>query len=131
MPSISSRMSGSSSTMRMSCAMRHLLLLTGHRSGGGLRRGTGRQDEAGGRAWPLRPIVEHEAAPVVLHDLLDDSQSQSRPLRFVRDVWLGQSRPIFLRKSDSVIGHGYANTGRIILDRNLDSSGLVAHGHRV
>src|SRR5580658_1461666 len=117
MPATSIRMSASSSTIRMSCAMndhfRFLLRLTlrerslrvALRQGGAAFHRVGRtrgEDQA-----DLRPaiaaILEYQFARMVFHDLLDDGKPQPRPLGAGRDIRLGQGLPALPRQALAVV----------------------------
>src|SRR5258707_11087082 len=91
MPEISIRMSSSSSTIRMSCAMRDRPRL----DLAALRRRflhAAPEHQADPRA-AARRVLETQLASVVLHDLLDDRQPQPRAFGPRRDVGLGQPLP--------------------------------------
>src|SRR5271167_831950 len=98
------RMSASSSTIRMSCAMSNRTQL--QRLGGGVRTfrraGLGGEDQPDPR--PLRfPIFQHQLSPVIFHDLLDDGEAQTRPLRPRRYIGLGQSLTALARQAFAVV----------------------------
>src|SRR5689334_10346512 len=89
MPEISIRMSASSSTIRMSCAMDDRPRL----GFDALRRrllDPAGEHETDARA-AARRILEPELAAVILHDLLDDRQAEAGALGAGRDVGLGQA----------------------------------------
>src|SRR5260370_585879 len=101
MPEISIRISSSSSTIRMSCAMRDRPRL----GLGALRHGlldTSAEYQADARA-AARRIVEPKLARVILHDLLDDRQSQTRALGARGDVRLGQAIAAIDRETLAVV----------------------------
>src|SRR3712207_665838 len=97
MPSIWARMSGSSSTISISCAMlraphpviRRFGLSPGLVAPLG-RRLPPREGQHRARAAALRGIFEAELSPVVLHDLLHDGKAEAGALRLVRDIGLGE-----------------------------------------
>src|SRR6266702_6722183 len=93
MPSISSRISGSSSTIRMSCAIRHLRW----------------QNQRRHSPRTIGPVVERQPSAMVFHDFLDDGEAKPGALRLMRNIRLRQPRTILLRQSDTIVGHDYAN----------------------
>src|SRR5512139_1458455 len=105
MPSISARMSGSSSTIRISCAMRNLCSLGGPgRIGRALAGLPNRQDQGDPRAGAVFTVLQHQPPPMVLHDLLHDGKAKPRALRLMSDIGLGQPVPVLLRRqADSVV----------------------------
>src|SRR5258708_9547796 len=97
MPEISIGMSVSSSTIRMSCAMddRPRLGL------GAFRHrfpDPSAEHQADARAT-AGPVLEAQLARVILHDLLDDRQTQPRTLAAGRHVGLGQAIATIHRQS--------------------------------
>src|SRR5688572_12086229 len=115
MPSIWARMSGSSSTIRISCAM----LSAPHAAIGclGFRRRRRcaaaaaaflppRQEQHRARASALSGVFEAQLPAVVLHDLLHDGKAEAGALGLVRDVGLGEAVAfVALRQADAVVLH--------------------------
>ena len=106
MPAISVQMSGSSSTMRMSGAMRPSL--TGSRI---IVRRSGTADaissrlpeyQTDARAATLA-VVQREIAAVIFHDLLDDRETQAGALAARRHVGLGQALAPLLRQAVAIV----------------------------
>src|SRR4051794_25073809 len=110
MPSINRQISGSSSTIRMSYAIRHL-----HR-----------QNERGHRSRAVVPVLERQPAAMVLHDLLHDGEAKTGTLGLMRHIGFGQSRTILIGQSDPVIGHDDANIIGIGLHGEADRSAMIA-----
>src|SRR3982751_4883780 len=110
MPATSSRMSSSSSTMRISDAITDLFSFSFvFRPGFTTRwcgRG-GRQDDADHRAAPAmevrRRIMEFQLAAMVLHDLLDDSETKPGTLLACGHIGLEQSLAILARQAFSIV----------------------------
>src|SRR3954469_2152448 len=102
-PAISMRISASSSTIRISCAIATLFLL--YIFGGHGRRGnfglgnnqTNLRSDAGG------PVFEHEFSAMILHYLLDDGEPEAGALGPRRDIGFGQPVALLLRQSLAVI----------------------------
>src|SRR5580700_12191114 len=97
------RMSASSSTIRMSCAMRDFaqigrLFWIGAPGGAGLRH----EDQAHPSADRLG-IFQKQLALVIFHDLLDDGEPQAGTLGSRRDVGLGQSLAAALRQAFAIV----------------------------
>src|SRR5689334_4121565 len=114
-PSISILMSGSSSTIRMSYAIRHLR----------------RQDQYSDSARTVVSVIERQTSPVVFHDLLDNRQSQSGALGLMCYIGFSQPCTIFLRQPDSVISHDDANIVIGLLDSDGDAARCFAHRNRI
>src|SRR5271154_1483372 len=95
MPAISMRMSASSSTIKMSCAMK----LTQPRSSGDARAracaGFGCEDQLH-RRTASGAVVQYQIAAVILHDFLDDRETETGSFGSRRDVGLGQPMPLIL-----------------------------------
>src|SRR5580700_4605775 len=115
MPSISRRMSGSSSTIRMSYAIRHL-------------HG---QHQRSNCAGTIGPVVQRQPSVVVFHDLLDDGETQSSALWLVRYIGFSQPRTIVLWQANAVIGHDDANVVVVRLHTEANSTSRIAHRHRI
>src|SRR3989304_2182192 len=112
MPAINSRMSASSSTMRMSRAMREGRIpvpVVGFADGAQLKYQPGRRAAAG-------PVVQDQVAAMVLHDFLDDGKPQAGPLRARRDIGLGQAVAVARRQAATVV-----------LDADDDAPRLASH----
>src|SRR5687767_1263733 len=104
MPEISIRISASSSTIRMSCAIATLFLLSffdGYGRRGDFNSGNNQADPG---ADALRAVLKLEFTAMVLHDLLDDGEPQAGALGSRGDVGLGQPVPFFLRQALAVVG---------------------------
>src|SRR4051812_37118314 len=110
MPSISRQISGSSSTIRTSYAIRHLR----------------RQNERGHGARAIGPVVQHQTSAMVFHDLLNDGEAESRALRLMRNIGFRQPRTIFLGQSNAVVGHDDANIIVDSLHGQSDRSAIYA-----
>src|SRR5581483_11077832 len=98
------RMSASSSTIRMSCAMADRTQLRGGEDRTEARRGV----RIGGEHQPdagaaLFPISQHQLAVVIFHDLFHDSETQAGALRASRDVGLGQALAALLRQPFTIV----------------------------
>src|SRR3954454_6970387 len=102
------QISGSSSTIRMSYAIRHL-----HR-----------QNERGHRPRTVGPVVERQPTAMVLHDLLDDGEPKPGALRFVCYIGFRQARTVLLRQPGTIIGHDDANIVGVGLYGQTDRSTL-------
>src|SRR4029079_19053967 len=119
MPEISSLMSASSSTMRISAA---ISFYPTRPSLCGLF--FQKRHEAQGDAGAMtavearRRVVKHDAPLMLLHDAFDDRQTQSRSLRPRGHVGLGQAMPVFVRQADAVVGD--ADEGGTIFDARFD-----------
>src|SRR5690242_899428 len=86
---MSSRISGSSSTIRISCGI----------------VGPQRQNEDGDGAGAIRAIIQYDLPAMVLHDLLHDGKTEAGALRLVSDIRFGELRAVPRRKTDPVIRH--------------------------
>src|SRR5215470_9840003 len=107
MPEMSIRISASSSTTRMSCAMAHRVLgaRSRHLLNRFVRRAAGRGSRHARlfkRKYEAHPgatafaILENQPAAVILHDFLNNGEPQSGALGPGRDIGLGQ--PITIRR---------------------------------
>src|SRR5271166_866682 len=110
---MSRRMSGSSSTIRISCAMGHLhavgavgfVVYAGR--GSILTPGSrNRQDQADAGAGPVCAVFQQDGTAMVLQDLLDDGEAEAGALGLVRHVRFRQSGTVFLGQADAVIADG-------------------------
>src|SRR5215510_3119622 len=110
MPATSSRISVSSSTIRISSADSAPFLLmpvtwgwarAGHTREGQTYEGTALARCSGfiGR----RRVLEGDAAVVVFHDLLDDRDPEHGAPLAIRHVRLGQAVTVFARPSDAIV----------------------------
>src|SRR6266852_2046747 len=103
------RMSTSSSTIKMSCAMVDCAQL--HRLLCSIREFHcadlgNREDELDPRPIGL-PIFQNQLAAVIFHDLLDDGETQASSLCAGRDIRLGQPLAALLRQAFAVVLDGY------------------------
>src|SRR5579883_1972034 len=115
MPQISARMSASSSTTRMSCAMRALPFDALGFAGIGDAR-IAAQEQQRHACAAAAAIFEAQLAAMVFHDLLDDRQTETGAAGARGDVWLSQAIALLMRQADAVV-----------LDRNGD--GAIGVGH--
>src|SRR5712691_10392757 len=138
MPATSSRISLSSSTMRMSGPMvlplaRDLTQLV-HGLGdlGYMRRGEAQPcPRAAAGEHARRQIVEIDAAAVVLEDAADDGEPEPGPLLAGGDVGLEQPIAILLGQADAVVEHVDEDVAALAPDRNLDAAAIELAGrHR-
>src|SRR5215471_14872239 len=99
------RMSASSSTIRMSCAMadraqfQGLLGCLRTRRPAHLRRS---EDQADASALWLS-VFQHQLCLVVFHNLFDDRKTQARPFQPSRDIRFGQPLAVLPRQALSVV----------------------------
>src|SRR5688572_20116309 len=120
MPAVRTRMSASSSTIRMSCAMAEgprcgeaegavvvlLWIVLRRRSdhtvfaSGGVPGGPESQSDA---CAAFRTILQEQAAAMVLHDLLDDGQAEAGALLAGGHIGLGEAVAVFRRQSAAVV----------------------------
>src|SRR5665213_1888440 len=126
MPLISARMSASSSTTRMSCAMR------GFHSAGfgiGIRTGIGfggvgarfeALEAQGDARAAAAAILERQLPTMVLHDLLHDRQAQAGTAGARRDVRLGQAVALLLRQAAAIVLDGQIDALRVLGDSHAD-----------
>src|SRR6185312_927333 len=126
MPATSSRMSSSSSTMRISDAIIDLFCFSfACRCRRTARRCCKRQDHADHCAAPFmeirRRIMEFELAAMVLHDLLDDGEAKPRPLLARRHIGLEKPLAIVARQSLAIVDHVDADGA--VLAAGLDADG--------
>src|SRR5215472_14836626 len=124
MPHISMRMSASSSTTRMSCAMDRCLRSRARRFG--RRRGTAivaaMEDEHYARATSLA-ILQDEFAAMIFHDLLDDGETETGALAARRHVRLGQALASFRRETATVVLDDERSLARRLDDADDDPAG--------
>src|SRR6476646_10234450 len=96
---MSSLMSASSSTMRISAAM----IVSSY-------------------AVPVveisRRIVEHDAALMLFHDTLDDREAEAGSLNPRRHIGLGQPVPVLLGQADAIVGD--ADERCVIVEARFD-----------
>src|SRR5690606_15543581 len=105
MPATSSRMSSSSSTIRISDAMFNLFSLFPARRAG-LRRWHHDADHGPPSAMEIRRrIVQFQMAAMVLDDLLDDRKAEPRALFPRRHIGLEQPLAVFTRQPLAVVDH--------------------------
>src|SRR3989442_15418023 len=119
------RMSASSSTIRMSCAMAGRVQFHGLVSliqtlwGSRFRGGKDEPDP-----WPLRlPIFQHQLSQVIFHDLFDDGETQAGSFRPGRNVWLGQPLAALLRQALTVVLDGHRGLPCFLDHRYADMAG--------
>src|ERR1700761_3159046 len=126
MPEIRSRMSSSSSTMRISDAISNPFLLIFTSSFCPFRVLLGEGEGQGDLCpLPVLHIGERDFPAMVFHDLAHDRQAQPRALGAGGDVRLGQAMAMFRRQADAIVGDAEGK-GRILeLDRNVDLSGFI------
>src|SRR5579872_321139 len=109
---MSIRISGSSSTIRTSYAIRHLC----------------GQYERCDRSRTVSAIVECQPSAVVFHDLLHNGEAQPCPFRLMSYIRFSEPRTIFLWQSYTIIGHDDANLALVALHAEADMAGVFAHG---
>src|SRR5579859_3755189 len=98
------RMSASSSTTRMSCAMENLLSLDGHgRRALRLFARTSRWENQCHAGPPAFPVFQNQLSPVLLHDLLHDGETEPRALGTRGHVRLRQALASFLGQAAAVV----------------------------
>src|SRR5258706_6959964 len=114
------RMSASSSTIRMSCAMD----LAEPRSNGGAGILARRHRYLGKYEFHRRPaagaVVECQLAAMVFHDLLDDGKAEPRTLRAGGHIGLGQTATLGLGQAPPVIVHADCESPIGLADRQPD-----------
>src|SRR5579875_1555479 len=115
MPQMRVRMSASSSTTSMSCAMGSLPLDTLGLAGLGNARIGACELQGHARAAAVA-VLETQLAAVVLHDLLDDRQTEAGAAGARRHVGLGEPVALLMRQPDA-----------IVLDH--DANGALGIGH--
>src|SRR6266404_2449079 len=116
------RMSASSSTISMSCAMGDRAQL--HRLVG--RIGTlcdagfgGSKDKPDPRPFRLG-IFQHQLSLMIFHDLLDDGETEARPFGPGRDIRLGQALAALLGQALTVVLDNYPGLARSFSDDHAD-----------
>src|SRR3954463_2266718 len=131
MPAIRSRMSSSSSTMRISDAISDpfLLIFTSFYVGRLvgplgvlLAEGEGERD---GRALPVFGVGEGDVPAMVFHDLAHDREAEPRALGARGDVRLGQAMAVLRRQSDAIVGDAEAETRIVRLYGDEDTARLI------
>src|SRR5580698_2140625 len=101
-------MSGSSSTIKISCAI-------------GSFHGCGRQGQRGhGTGTVARTIIECDRSAMVLHDLLHNGKTETSPFRLVSDIRFREAVAIVLWEANAVVGNGDADKAihDVYTDRN-------------
>src|SRR6266850_7505443 len=121
-PAISSRMSISSSTTRISGATSDPFFCM-HQSLLGLallaQRKLHPDDGAAGIARSfIEDVVEHELPTVVLEDLAHDGKAEARALGARRDIGFGQAVTMLRRQADAVVANGKHEAAA--LDHHVD-----------
>src|SRR6516162_5060216 len=117
------RMSTSSSTIRMSCAMTGRAQLP--QLFGVVRTiryaGFGREYQL--YPCPVRfPVFQYELSLVIFHDLLDYGETQTGPLCARRDIRLGQSLAALLRQAVAIVLDDHRGLTRHITYRHANMS---------
>src|SRR5262249_21303902 len=124
-PAISIRMSASSSTIRMSCAMGSGTQLGRHNSGRGPLNDAGVADKNQRHARPVRlPVREQQLTAVIFHDLPDDGEAQTRALGSGRHIGFGQALAALLRQALTVVFDSDRDVMVILRDRDADPARL-------
>src|ERR1700722_16167068 len=122
------RMSASSSTIRMSCAMSnrtHISRCRRRTANGAAVLGHEYQPDA----CPARfGIFQQQLALMILHDLLDDGEAQAGALGARRHVGLGQSLAVALRQALSIVPDRPARPAGSLLHRYSDLPRRVRAG---
>src|SRR5689334_20478850 len=90
MPAINRRISASSSTIRMSCAIDLADPRSGHGPDVGCCRSADSEDELH-RGTAAGTVAKNQIAPVVFHDFLDDGETKPGALGAGRNIGLRQS----------------------------------------
>src|SRR5262245_33372043 len=110
MPATSSRISASSSTMRISSADSAPFLLMpvtwGWAHAGHAREGQTDERTAFSRRTRFilrRGVLKRDAATVVFHDLLDDGEAEAGAFGALRHIGLGQTIAILDRQANAVV----------------------------
>src|SRR5271154_6237662 len=109
-PAINIRMSASSSTIRMSCAMADRIQFHWH----GGRRGAADDLRLAGEDQPHPSaagfaIRQHQLPMMIFHDLLHDGEAQPGAFRTGRDVGLGQALAVVPRQAFAIVLDGDCN----------------------
>src|SRR5258708_38652492 len=118
-PAISIRMSASSSTIRMSCAMGSGTQLGRRNDGCGSLYNTGIADEHQRYPRPIRlPIGERQLTAVIFHDLSNDSETQAGALGSGRHVGFGQALTSLLRQALTAVFDGDGHVVSILRTRH-------------
>src|SRR6185312_630491 len=123
MPAIRSRISSSSSTTRISDVIGDPVLLilyaflTHFRGFWLLCEGECQRDQCALAAFRVR---QRDLAPVVLHDLAHDRQTQPRALGAGGDIRLGQAVTMLGREADAIVAHRESEIRAVGLKRDLD-----------
>src|SRR5579871_5254104 len=68
-------------------------------------------------------ILQDDLSAMVFHDLADDRQAEARALGPRRNVRLGQSVSMFVRQADTVVGDAEDHSVLAALQRNSDTTG--------
>src|SRR6185437_13552057 len=121
------RMSASSSTIKMSCAMTDRAQFQGLLGGSRVCRRTnfgGGEYQPDPRSFPLC-ILQHQLSLMIFHDLLDDGEAQAGPLCPGRHVRLGQPLAALLRQASAVILDNGRGLAALLGDRDADAARLT------
>src|SRR5271156_4582509 len=118
------RMSASSSTIRISCAMAdraqfHGLIRCIEALRSANFRGGEMEIDAG--ALPLS-VLQDQLSVMIFHDLLDDGQTQARTLYPRGDIRLGQLLAPMLRQASPIVFDNHGGLAILLRDRHPDAS---------
>src|SRR6185437_6814215 len=102
MPEIRSRISSSSSTIRISDAINDPFLVIFFSAFHTLLHK--RKTEHDDRPLPALTVVQGNLAAMVFHDLAHDGEAQPGALGPRGDVWLGQAVAVLRRQPDAIVG---------------------------
>src|SRR5689334_12392832 len=135
MPATRSRISSSSSTMRISDAISDpfLLIFTSFYVGGLfcpfdglLTEGEGERDFRPSPAFaPTLGIGEDDVPAMVFHDLAHDREPQPGALGARGDIGLGEPMAMLRRQADAIVGNADGEGGIARRQREGDAAGFV------
>src|SRR5262249_41028461 len=125
MPATSSRISASSSTIRISDDMAHLSVACGFADFGGSlfvggTFGAEAQPGPSPSAVPVGSIIELDASAVLLDDAADDREPEAGPLLARRHIGLEQAVAVLLRQTGAVVDDVDNDVGPLACRRYLD-----------
>src|SRR5689334_22071067 len=136
MPATSSRISASSSTMRISSADSAPFLLMPVTRWSWSRACVAREGQTDERTALTRctrfigrrRVLKRDAAVMVFHDLLDDRKAKARAFGALRHVGLSQAIAVFRRQANAVVDHFDCDRLRELAHVDLDAA---AFAHRI
>src|SRR5262245_25431149 len=125
MPATSSRISASSSTIRISDDMAHLSVACGFADFGGSlfvggTFGAEAQPGPSPSAVPVGSIIELDASAVLLEDAADDREPEAGTLLARRHIGLEQAVAVLLRQTGAVVDDVDNDVGPLACRRYLD-----------